>query len=199
VLGLHQGEDDDQHEDRVEQPSAPGVPADSGMVASTIGTAPRSPAQDRNALPASRPGRGPPAAGRRRRRPAPRSPPTAAGPAAPARPDDQRRDQRAASRLGETSSPSSTNSPIWATQASPSANPRIGPAVRQPAVAEHHPGHVDGEETGGVRDAPAAYARNGEPDRGDRVEPGRRQRRVPQQPAPAAPTASPIAAPAASS
>ena len=46
---LHQGEHHDQHDHDVEELVAPGVPAVRGIVVSTIGTAPRSPDQDRKA------------------------------------------------------------------------------------------------------------------------------------------------------
>ena len=48
---LHQGVDDDHHDDDVEQEQSEcsARPVISGIIASTIGTAPRSPDQDRNA------------------------------------------------------------------------------------------------------------------------------------------------------
>ena len=72
-----------------------------------------------------------------------------------------------------------------------------GPPVRQPGVAEHHPGDVDGEETGGVRDGPRRVRQHGQTDRRDRVEPGRRAERPgAASSGPTAPTVSPITAPA---
>jgi hypothetical protein len=86
-----------------------------GMVASTIGTAPRRPAQDRNAR--SRPGsrNGSVAAS------------TAAGRARNTRTRPTAMAGRiwAGSRAGEASKPSMTNSPIWASQPIPSAKPRV--------------------------------------------------------------------------
>ena len=50
VGALDEREDDDEHEDEVEDPlDVPACPTVSGTVASTTGTAPRSPAQERNA------------------------------------------------------------------------------------------------------------------------------------------------------
>ena len=92
------------------------TPSASGMVASTIGTAPRSPAQEMNA--SSRSGIGWTIAltstesGRATR--------VSTRPATTAYPMVSR-----SIRPGESSSPSITNSPIWASQARPSAKDRV--------------------------------------------------------------------------
>ncbi len=94
---------------------APGNRALTGIVASTIGTAPRSPAQDRKACwrQGTRSGRVETITARGRAMSTRTDPATRAGTTAPG------------SRLGEASSPSMTNSPIWASQATPSAKPRV--------------------------------------------------------------------------
>ena len=98
--------------------SLPSIPSASGIVVSTIGTAPRSPAQDRKA--SSRHGIGCTTAltateiGRATR--------VRTSPAASARPTVDR-----VIRPGESSRPSMTNSPIWASQATPSAKDRVAP------------------------------------------------------------------------
>ena len=81
-----------------------------------MGTAPRSPAHEMNACWAHGmrnhdEARRPPTAAGRRSSSAP--PTTSAGPSA------------SSSRAGETSRPSSTNSPIWASEAMPSAKPML--------------------------------------------------------------------------
>ena len=94
----------------------PSTPSASGMVISTIGTAPRRPAQDRNessrqgigwttALASTDSGR----ATNVRSRPAAIASPTV----------------EAVIRPGDSSRPSITNSPIWASQATPSAKERV--------------------------------------------------------------------------
>ena len=100
---------------------APGTAAAQGMVASTMGTAPRSPAQERNAC--SRQVRVPirqtlasaaettTEAGRATRISA--KPATSPGSIADGSSD------------GRANMPSITKSPIWASQAAPSANPRV--------------------------------------------------------------------------
>ena len=85
------------------------------MVASTTGTAPRSPAQDRKSCSRrfTRNGSAEIATDNGRASSSSASPVITAGSTA------------ASSRLGDTSRPSSTNRPIWASQASPSAKPRM--------------------------------------------------------------------------
>ena len=102
--------------------SAPGSPCVTGIVASTIGTAPRSPAQDRNTWRApreperQRPRPAPPAVGRGRWRAAPMS---SAVPSAPG------------SRTGLASRPSSTNSPTCGEPAPATRRSPDRPPVRQ--------------------------------------------------------------------
>ncbi len=93
----------------------PGTRALTGMVASTIGTAPRSPAQDKNACcrQPSRSGSVAASTAAGRARNTSTSPTTMAG------------RTWAGSRAGEASRPSMTNSPIWASQPIPSAKPRV--------------------------------------------------------------------------
>ena len=136
-----QGVDHDEDEDDVEELGRhPSTPSASGIVASTIGTAPRSPAQERNA--SSRTGIGcTSAADHHRQRPGHEG-------------QDQTGHDRDAARcagrcrLGETSRPSITNSPIWASQATPSENDRVAAAVRQLGVAEDQRGDVHRGEAG---------------------------------------------------
>ena len=94
---------------------APGTRAFMGIVASTIGTAPRSPAQDKK--PCWRQGI----------RSGSVATATAAGRAASTSTDPTAIAGMicAGSRAGEASSPSITNRPIWASQATPSAKPRM--------------------------------------------------------------------------
>ncbi len=94
---------------------APGRRAFIGMVASTIGTAPRRPAQDKNAC------------SRQGKRSGSVETTTARGRAMRTRMVPTTRAGRiwAGSRAGEASSPSMTNNPIWASQAMPSAKPRM--------------------------------------------------------------------------
>ena len=86
-----------------------------GIVASTIGTAPRSPAQDTNAC------------CRHGSRSGVVATSTAAGRAMATSTSPVTTPGRiwAGSRAGEASSPSMTNSPIWASKPIPSANPRV--------------------------------------------------------------------------
>ena len=65
--------------------------------------------------------------------------------------DEQRRAERLEQPAGETSRPSSTNSPIWASEAMPSAKPMLADRCGSVGVAEHHPAQVDRDEAGGVR------------------------------------------------
>ena len=163
----------------------------SGIVASTIGTAPRSPAQDEEGLLAPRhaeprdAGHHAEAAGRR---------------AAATRPSATAGSTCPGSRAGSASSPSSTNSPIWAIQPMRLGEAPDGGAVRQPRVAEDERGEVRREEARPVQDV-------GGPEGGDRQ---RRARAIGYSPddgsatrrsstAPASPTARPTAAPTASS
>ena len=103
-----------------------GTPRTIGKVASTIGTAPRSPAQDRNAC--SRNGIRKATQGRGHRQ----------------RPRSEKQDQSdnecgqdssRGSWCGMTSSPSSMNNPIWASQPSPSAKDRVAARCGSPALA----------------------------------------------------------------
>ncbi len=180
---LHQGEDDDQHEDGVEQPvraracrpTAGSWPARS---------APRRAARPRTGTPA------PPAdpvAGRRGRAPAGPAPrvTTDSGRASSTRaqPDDQRRHQRAGQPAGRDQQAEQHEQADLGDPGQAVGEAEDGPPVRQPGVAEHHPGDVDGEEAGGVGDGAGRVREDGEPDRGERVEPGRRQRGAAQRPA----------------
>ena len=85
---------------------------------STIGTAPRSPAHDRNA--SSRHGIG--CTTELTSTDSGRATKVSTRPATIASPTIER-----VSRPGESSSPSITNSPIWASQATPSAKDRVAP------------------------------------------------------------------------
>ena len=114
-----------------------GTPATIGIVARTIGTAPRSPAQDRSACSRQAPERG--ERGHHRERPRQQDQDHARPPA----PAPGRRPARA----GLTSRPSSTNIPICASQPSPRRSPGW-PAGAAAGVAQHQRGEVDREEAG---------------------------------------------------
>ena len=119
--------------------SAPATSCANGMVASTIGTAPRSPAQERNtwwrtgilnhdAQATTRQG------GRRRQEKARRTAIRAA---------------RSVTRSGKASSPSMTNRPIWAIQPIPSTKERVAARCGSWAFPRIR-AHVHGRETAGV-------------------------------------------------
>ncbi len=104
--------------------SLPGTWSTTGIVATTIGTAPRSPAHDRNTC------------SRHCTRNHVVVSATEAGRATSsnAAPTPTAGQTRSPSRDGVTSSPSSTNNPIWANQASPSAKPRVAGPCGSPEL-----------------------------------------------------------------
>ena len=85
-------------------------------------------------------------------------------------------------RPGESSSPSITNSPIWASQATPSAKERVAARCGSSHVAEHQRRDVDGGEAGAVHGRGRAVREEGEGEHRERVEAGRRERRAAHHP-----------------
>jgi hypothetical protein len=73
-------------------------------------------------------------------------------------------------RPGESSRPSITNSPICASQATPSANDRVAARCGQLGVAEHQRGDVHRGEAGRVHGGAAAVREEAEGQHGERVE-----------------------------
>ena len=85
-------------------------------------------------------------------------------------------------RPGESSRPSITNRPIWASQAMPSGEGPGGGAVRQLAVAEDQRRDVDRGEAAAVDGGRAAVRQEGQAEHGDRVEARGGQRDPAQDP-----------------
>ena len=181
-------EDHHQDEHDVQQPVAVGTPRTIGKVASTIGTAPRSPAQERNACSRNGTRNGDE---RRDHRQRPRE--REAGPG--------RRRVRATSSRGswcgiDEQAEQDEQSDLGEPAEALGEGPRRGP-VRQPGVGQDQRGEVGGEETAGVRGAGGGEREDAQPERRERVEPGRGQGDPGQRDrARASRTPSPIAAPA---
>ena len=88
----------------------------------------------------------------------------------------QRRRSPGRSGPGESSRPSITNSPIWASQATPSAKDLVAVRCGQLGVAEDERGDVDRGEAGGVHGGRGAVRDERQAQHRERVEARRRQR-----------------------
>ena len=149
-----------------------GTPLITGKVASTTGTAPRSPAQPRTsrsrALKRSKAVASAVASGRATKATtrAIRVPSTSTSP----------------SWLGKTSKPRVRKSVIWATQARPSWKAVIVRLAGIVGAAERQPRQVHGQEAGAVDDRRAAVGEARGGDRGHRVEAGGLQVQAPEGP-----------------
>ena len=121
---------------RLKMRAALAVPSVAGTVASTIGTAPRRPAQDRKAWSRSgiRNGVSETSTDSGRATSSRTSPMRRAGPIC------------SGSSVGEASRPSMMNSPIWAIEPSAGREAVHGRPVRQPEVPEHEGREVCGDE-----------------------------------------------------
>ena len=153
---------------RLNRRSESSTPSASGMVVSTIGTAPRSPAQDRNAqlaraacgettaLTTTDSGR----ATKVRTRPA----------------DDRQADDLPGELVGRQLQAEHDEEPDLRQPGHTLGERAGGRAVRELAVAEHQRGDVHGGEAGAVHGRRGAVREEGEGEHRQRVEAGRRQR-----------------------
>ena len=171
---------------------APVTPAESGIVASTIGTAPRSPAHDRKAW-SRQPIRNGVADDQHRQRTGDEAPArarsTSAGITASAQPVGRREqaEQHEQPDLRQPGQP--VGEPEDRTAGAAAGRCR----ARTPATYTARKPDACSDRAGGV-------GQHGQPDRGERIQAGRRQRGLAQRPrARPMPTTNPIAAPAASS